>query len=917
MGDMYERCVVTLRLSEVAVSRRGGLKRAVLALACTTFLLFVLAQGSSAQTLADRFSQDTLGTFAPSNDHPWAGPPRVSGLGPQILTGSTDRIGVVSQTLDLANDSLFSGNYLPISCTPFTDVAIAPSLQRVFVTCMDTNALIAFNSSTGIIDGSVLVGPSPEGLVFDPENDRVYVADTGGSVSVVAARNMTLVDSISVGCSPYDVAYDNASQQLYVSDCNDVTVISTTNNSVTTRVALGSGAQPWGIIYDAYNRDVYVAESALDLVGVISTTNNTLIASIGVSGQLRDFACDPVTGTVYVAVWLSQQLAVISGVTQSVVKTLNLPGYPYAIGLDPDTHRIYLATENLGAGNVTVVNSSSLTIVGFVSVGVGPVGIAIDNASGLVYVADSSSNDVAAINESTLSVVGFFRGDPEPFGVTWNSVGQSVYVTNQASGTLDQVNGRTNAIVSSTLLANGLTGVSADITTGHLFVGSPANGGVYDVNANGTLQSFTSVQADPIALAYDSDNGDVYVANNLAVGYYVSDTVSVINGTNGSLVESISVSPSGLIPGGLEDIAFDPNNGDLYVAVEGCSCSSPGNVTIIDGATNQVVGGIYDWGEPGPSALAVDTQNNELYVTDQFADLLWAFNATTDSLISTTPVGAVPEGLAVDSQNGYIYVSNSGSNNVSVINSSTNRVIGSIPVGLTPWGVAVDSASGDIYVANQDSGTLSIISTALYSVLFQERGLPSATGWSVTLEGFSNASVTSSIGFIEFNGTYHYTITGIPGWRLVSFPRIGLLTVNGSSLTEVVNWTATTYSVEFTERGLPGGAVWNVTLAGVPRSSNATNLSFVVANDSYSFLVGSPSGYTVHPSNGSLLVNGSNVTESLTFTKSASQTFLGLPVWEGYGLVVVVVVAAGLIAAFQVIRVRRRKQPSSEPALPP
>src|SRR2546427_7756009 len=62
------------------------------------------------------------------------------------------------------------------------------------------------------------------------------------------------------------------------------------------------------------------------------------------------------------------------------------------------------------------------------------------------------------------------------------------------------------------------------------------------------------VGPSPFALAFDPMNGDVYVANE------GSHTVSVISGSSNTVVATVTVGSS---PQG---VAFDPTNGDVYVA---------------------------------------------------------------------------------------------------------------------------------------------------------------------------------------------------------------------------------------------------------------------------------------------------------------------------------------------------------------
>ncbi|MEM3325620.1 MAG: S53 family peptidase, partial [Thermoplasmata archaeon] len=67
--------------------------------------------------------------------------------------------------------------------------------------------------------------------------------------------------------------------------------------------------------------------------------------------------------------------------------------------------------------------------------------------------------------------------------------------------------------------------------------------------------------------------------------------------------------------------------------------------------------------------------------------------------------------------------------------------------------------------------------------------------------------------------------------------------------------TPTTYTVTFTESGLPSGTSWSVTFNSNTKSSTTNTISFTgIANGTYSYSVGAVSGYTASPSSGTITV---------------------------------------------------------------
>ena len=77
-----------------------------------------------------------------------------------------------------------------------------------------------------------------------------------------------------------------------------------------------------------------------------------------------------------------------------------------------------------------------------------------------------------------------------------------------------------------------------------------------------------------------------------------------------------------------------------------------------------------------------------------------------------------------------------------------------------------------------------------------------------------------------------------------------------------------TYSVSFTQSGLPSGTSWNVTFNGETKGATADSIVFNVANGDYAFSVTPPAGYEASPSSGSITVSFENVSQQVSFTST-------------------------------------------------
>jgi len=160
-----------------------------------------------------------------------------------------------------------------------------------------------------------------------------------------------------------------------------------------------------------------------------------------------------------------------------------------------------------------------------------------------------------------------------------------------------------------------------------------------------------------------------------------------------------------------------------------------------------------------------------------------------------------------------------------------------------------------------------------YRVTFIQEGLPSETLWYVNLSNGQTFSGTgATITFYELNGTYSYAIATVNKSYAPS-PYSGSFTVNGTGVNITITFNLITYTVTFTENGLPLGTSWSVTLSGINKTSNANTINFNEPNGSYTFNVGIVSGYNALPSSGTIIVNGNNVNQVITFTANVTKVY--------------------------------------------
>jgi YVTN family beta-propeller protein len=317
----------------------------------------------------------------------------------------------------------------------------------------------------------------------------------------------------------------------------------------------------------------------------------------------------------------------------------------------------------------------------------------------------------------TNCVIANVSAGDSPQNSTFDYYNGEVFVTNGGSGgpytqsNITVIDGRTQSPVSSIPVGLNALGIAFDSQNGYVYVANYWSDNVTVINGltdTAIATVGTGSMTNPDGVAFDTDNGCIYVADSS------SNNVTVVDGT----IAGTSI-PVGTDP---QWIGFDSLNGYLYVANAGSE-----NLTVIDGASNSTVGSIAMAGEPG--GAAVDSLNGNIYVTSPSSFDISVFNGTTDLPTAYIPVGLSFDAIVYDSGNGYLYATNSSSNRLSAINGATDEVVGSLTVGANPLGLSYDSSSGHIYVANSGANTVSIVSvypTSIPSIAYLT-DLPSTT----------------------------------------------------------------------------------------------------------------------------------------------------------------------------------------------
>jgi YVTN family beta-propeller protein len=341
----------------------------------------------------------------------------------------------------------------------------------------------------------IQVGGFPTGIALDPRTDTIYVGNgTTGTLSVIDGRSCNAgnvrgcnrqVAAATAGLDPIGIAIDSTTKTLYVANASGtVSVVNGarcnaghTAGCRTKPASVRVGKMPQFLAVDPGDHTVYVANSESNTISVIGTRRCNAQVTSG-CGRVRatiDLGPGPFavavserTHSIYVADLLAPVVSVIDGRTRNAsdVKgcnrkpaTVRVGGFPGGIAIDTTTNTIYVTGQvsddvSVIDGNTCNgrVHSGCRKAPLRVRAGAGARGIAINEKTDTIYVANTAAGDVSVIDGRTCNAVVHTgcgkRAAVAPVGlsprrIVVDELTNTVYVTNAGSDTVSMLDGRT------------------------------------------------------------------------------------------------------------------------------------------------------------------------------------------------------------------------------------------------------------------------------------------------------------------------------------------------------------------------------------------------------------------------------------------------------------------------------------------
>jgi len=433
---------------------------------------------------------------------------------------------------------------------------------------------------------------------------------------------------------------------------------------------------------------------------------------------------------------------------------------------------------------VALPSAVAQIVIATVPAGTDPQAVAVNSVTNMTYVVNAfctdtnggcpSTGTVTAINgadNSTMTVTaGVF-----PYSIAVNPQTNKIYVANDCGndltceippGTVTVIDGATNNTQTVNVGVHPRS-VAVNPVTNQIYVvnrcgtdptcGYPYSLGTVTVIDGATL-STTNITVGHYAyyVTVNPVTNQIYVVNFCGNDGACNSagTVTVIDGASNQVVSTVTVD---FFP---TFAAVNSVTNQIY-AVNSCGndvyCFSVGTVTVIDGASNNVVATVTV--QDAPFLAAVNSVTNQIYVSNGCGDDLCqslvgtvtVIDGGSNQVVNTVTVGESPHFVAANSVTNEIYVVNTScydgtcqAGTVTVINGANNNNTVSVGVGDNPQAIAINETTDRIYVTNYADSTVSIIAGAVSGFYY------------LNVSTSGNGTVTSTDGFINCPGTCYY-----------------------------------------------------------------------------------------------------------------------------------------------------------------
>ncbi len=546
---------------------------------------------------------------------------------------------------------------------------INENLDRAYWTDRVNNKLHIIDTTTNTEVAVVDTGDGPEGCVSNDQTGEVYVPNKdAGTVDVFRGTDGQKKDTIDVGGEPTCTCSVNTiSNQIYIVNKKHNVVHLINGATKQVDAAIGTGDEPISTCAVSSSNEVCFANSGGDSLTVIenplppyvvdpyppSTPQPCYSFSKGSQVAMEWTACadDDLYG------YQIMRGGSLSGPFEAIATVLNDTQYidTSVVNGSKYYYEIKCLDVNGNLGNACTAEGAPLgEIVEVVKTG-GKGPCCMDTIENKIFIANEETNTVEVINSDTYQHITTINVPDCCTDMVADHVHNLIYITNKTENKVTIING-TNYVIEDVI----------EIPKGKCSINDITN--------------------------------NIYITND-----ETNELIIYNPGTGEHRTVYVGGCPC--------DVTSDRITNKIFVTNK-----TTNKLTVIDG-TNYIIEDVIDL-DVEPSACIVNEVTNETYIVSEKSNEVVVYNQKTETITNHITVGVGPScsPCAVDTESNQIFVTNTVDGTLSIIDGSTNTVVATLPLGETPIAAFVNPDTGGIFVLDGTTDSLAVVDNPLPDV---------------------------------------------------------------------------------------------------------------------------------------------------------------------------------------------------------
>jgi len=242
-------------------------------------------------------------------------------------------------------------------------IALAPELNRGFISCGQSNTAIIFDLKSLKVLGQVKTGTNPDNILYDSTSKQVFTFNgRSNDATAFDAATGAVKGTIALGGKPESAKLDGKGK-IYVNieDLNEVVEIDSQKLAISKHFSINPGEEPTGMAIDIDHHRIF-SGCGNKIMTVLDTETGKVIATVPIGEGCDGVSFDSESGLVFGSNGEDGTLTVVKEFSTGkfeVAQTITTQRGARTITIDPKTHNVYLPVGQFGPPGGSAAGESS------------------------------------------------------------------------------------------------------------------------------------------------------------------------------------------------------------------------------------------------------------------------------------------------------------------------------------------------------------------------------------------------------------------------------------------------------------------------------------------------------------------------------------------------------------------------------